>query len=93
MVAFRLYNVFVVALFVTVLLGAGGTYGYVIDGQLNDWGVTPFTQWTPTAGTAFVVDNWGDHPGQAGSYPHGGETFDLEAAYTASDAGHLYIAI
>jgi hypothetical protein len=93
MVAFRLYNVFAVALFVSVLLGTSGAYGYVIDGQLNDWGVTPFSHWTPTAGIASVVENWGDQPGQTGSYPYGGEVFDIEAAYTTNDAGHLYIGI
>jgi hypothetical protein len=93
MVAFRHYNVSVVALLVVVLSGTGGAYGFVIDGQLSDWGVTPFAHWAPNAGIAYVADNWGDNPGQHGSYPYGGEAFDLEAAYTAQDATHLYIAI
>lgn len=93
MVAFRHYNVSVATLLVTVLLSTGAVYGFVIDGQLSDWGVTPFTHWAPSTGISYVAANWGDQPGQQGSYPYGGEAFDLEAAYAAKDATHLYIAI
>jgi hypothetical protein len=93
MVALRYQTVSVVALLAAVLLNAGTVCGYVIDGQLGDWGVTPFTHWEPSAGIAYVADNWGDKPGQHGNYPYGGEAFDLEAAYAAQDATHLYIAI
>lgn len=69
-------------------------HGFVVDGQLGDWGVTPFTHWTPTAThTGYIVDNWGDKPGQTGSYPDGGEAFDLEAGYATFDQANLYIAI
>ncbi len=77
-----------------VLFASSFAHGVVVDGQLGDWGVTPFTHWTPTVpNTGFIVDNWGDKPGQTGAYPHGGEVFDLEAGYTTSDQANLYIAI
>lgn len=67
---------------------------FVVDGRLGDWGVTPFTHWTPTTpDTGYVVDNWGSKPGQSGAYPNGGEAFDLEAGYATCDQVNLYVAI
>jgi hypothetical protein len=45
-----------------------------IDGDLGDWGVTPFSDFTPDPPAVIVTD---DHPD--GDYPNGGELFDIEA--------------
>jgi len=84
------------AIGVTVcLLAQQGALGFItIDGSLSDWGVTPFNNWTPTiTDVAYVVENWGDKPGQTGAYPYGGEVFDIEALYAASDSDNLYLAL
>ena len=61
-----------------------------VDGNLLDWGVTPFSDWTPdlAPGADYVVGNWHNQ-----SFPNGGETFDLEALFVAADENYLYIAI
>ena len=60
----------------------------VVDGKLNDWGVTPFAQWTPNSGINSVVDNWPN-----ANFPNGGEVFDLEAMYLWPQAGKLAVGI
>jgi hypothetical protein len=62
-------------------------YVYVVDGALNDWGVSPFVNWTPSASPTI---DWAGGPGETdrggpgntrdlGSF--GGEQFDVEAFY------------
>ncbi len=73
---------------------------YTIDGDLSDWGVTPFTDWVPNNGTIdYTEDNapLGADIG-SGSIPSGGELFDLEAIYFDDDgaigvAGNAYFAV
>jgi len=68
---------------------------YVADGDLSDWGVTPFTHWAPSSATAdYTEDNWkhGADIG-TGAMPLGGETFDIEAIYFDNKAGFSYFAI
>lgn len=87
-------NHYRVAVVVSVVVSfCGVAHGMVVDGQLDDWGVTPFVHWTPSTGTAYIVDNWGDKADQTGAYPYGGEVFDLEAGYARSDNANLYLAI
>jgi len=74
-------------------LSAGNAQAIVIDGQLADWGVTPFADWTPDVAATYVVENYGDAPGEHGAFPNGGELFDLEAGYASADGNYLYIAI
>jgi len=73
---------------------------YTMDGDLSDWGVSPFTSWAPSSGTAdYTEDNWahGSDLG-SGSVPSGGELFDLEAIYFDDNgavgvAGNAYFAV
>jgi PEP-CTERM motif len=78
------YGVFVVA-----LLNASAAFAYVIDGNLSDWGVTPFTDWTPGATADYVVEN---NTNRAPSDPFK-EKFDIEAMYFDDDADYLYFGI
>lgn len=69
---------------------------YSIDGDLSDWGVIPFTSWTPSSTTAdFVVE---DFPISDPVWPLGGEVFDMEALYfddyySTSIGGWAYFAL
>ena len=76
-----------------LLVAHVGTASVIVDGQLDDWGVTPFVDWVPDLSASYVEENWGDHPGEYGAYPHGGEAYDQEAIYAHVDADILYIAI
>ena len=62
------------------------------DGLLADWGVTPFTDWTPNPDVRYVVEDWPN-----ASYPYGGESFDVEAIYATrqnqAGADQLCVAI
>jgi hypothetical protein len=92
------------ALLAVAVMSGGSTAAIIdVDGQLvADWGVTPFTDWAPdltsgggtgVLGIDYVSANWGDYPGETGAYPHGGETFDLEAGYAVVTDTTLYVAI
>lgn len=76
-----------------LLLAQGGLASIIVDGQLDDWGATPFADWVPDAPAWYIEENWGDHPGEHGAYPYGGETFDQEALYALVDSGDLYVTI
>lgn len=73
---------------VALVSGTARADGILIDGQLADWGVTPFSDWVPSPGTAYVEEN---HPN--GSYPYGGERFDAEALYVNPQPTQLRLAI
>ena len=62
-----------------------------IDGNLSDWGVTPFTDWTPSSASAgySVQDNTTSAPVTIPLT----EDWDVEALYFDNDATHLYYAI
>jgi hypothetical protein len=63
---------------------------YTIDGDLTDWGVTPFTDWVPDSGTAdYVVTN------NVNTYNVLGydEFYDFEASYFDDDPDNFYFAI
>ncbi len=73
---------------------------YTIDGDLSDWGVTPFSDWVPDSATAdYTESNWAHSPDiGTGSIPSGGETFDIEAIYFDDDgainaSGKAYFAV
>jgi hypothetical protein len=81
-----MYEKYIFAIFALFSLGLPVS-AYTIDGDLSDWGVTPFTSWAPSSPTAdYTEDNWahGSDIG-SGSMPSGGETFDLEAIYFDDD--------
>ena len=75
---------------------------YTIDGDLSDWGVTPFTDWAPNSSTTdYVVE---DYQGTAATLdpdmqPYGGatdptnEAFDIEAMYFDDTQDFGYFAI
>jgi hypothetical protein len=76
---------------VLLCLLAMATYGhaYTVDGDLSDWGVTPFSDWVPNSPTAdYKEENYdgtnpepGPSPLPPGGFPYGGESYDLEALY------------
>jgi len=89
MIAFRTY-LFICALLVLIPLGAAD--GYLINGLLDDWGVTPFTQWAPSNSSVSWIeeDNYGSaHP----DFPYGGEIYDAEAMYCDLLGGMGYVAL
>lgn len=80
-------------LFSLVLMVAVGNlsgFAYIIDGNLTDWGVTPFSDWTPDS--ASVDYNIEDNTVGAGSDAFN-EKFDLEGIYFDDDSNYLYFAI
>jgi hypothetical protein len=73
-------------------LGLGSAEAYLINGLLDDWGVQPHIQWTPTSSSASWIeeDNWGSaHP----SFPSGGELYDVEAMYCDIVGSRAYLAL
>ncbi|NQU94806.1 MAG: PEP-CTERM sorting domain-containing protein [Candidatus Omnitrophica bacterium] len=76
-----------------LLLSAGSTqaFAYAIDGDLGDWGVTPFVDWDPDSPTA-------KHTVQDGVTYTGGPIWgslgdDHEALYLDMDANSMYFAL
>jgi hypothetical protein len=60
-----------------------------INGNLSDWGVTPFTDWVPNGTTDYVVaDNINTYHAKFYS-----EAYDVEAMYYRNDATNYYFAI
>jgi hypothetical protein len=62
---------------------------YVIDGSLNDWGVTPFSNWAP-AGTADYTQTDNINLYNADTYD---EFYDVEAMYFDNDQTKFYFAV
>src|SRR5581483_6092897 len=85
------HNGKIVATIVALLAMAAPSHAYVIDGLLNDWGVTIGSNWTPASPTAQYVQHDG-LPGTNGIFT-GGEQYDAEAMYFDSDANNLYFAV
>ena len=84
-----------VMLVVMTGLAAADKYD-VYDGNLSDWGVTPFTDWVPDAPTArYVEENYNGTNPEPNGHPLGGEYWDIEALYfDADDPGtNAYFAI
>jgi hypothetical protein len=63
---------------------------YTIDGDLSDWGVTPFTDWVPDSLTAdfWETDNINEY--SANGYEEG---YEFEASYFDDDLDNLYFAV
>lgn len=67
---------------------------YAIDGNLNDWGVTPFSDWVPDTGTVdYTVEDFTGSNWESNGHPWGGEHYDLEAMYFDDDSHNAYFAI
>ncbi len=69
---------------------------YVMDGYLDDWGVTPFTDWTPSSATArYVVENNTNHYKDGGPIKTSAfrEDRDLEALYVDMDDQYVHFAL
>ena len=87
-----------IALILAVLflgLNSNSSYAYVIDGDLSDWGVTPFTDWAPDSSTA----DWNEEDDISHPYPEWPRTSgfwesrDLEALYFDNDQDYVYWAM
>jgi hypothetical protein len=67
-----------------ILMLASYAAAYTVDGSLSDWGITPFTDWTPSSATAncemhdYNGTNPIDNPSPFPDSPYGGELFDIE---------------
>jgi len=80
-----------------ILLLAGESFGYVIDGDLSDWEVKPgyynSSDWKPKEGVFWVFE---DQTGGLREYlgpGYGGQFYDVEAIYFDYDSEYAYIAI
>jgi len=75
---------------VTFCFSAPSWAAYTIDGDLTDWGVTPFTDWVPDSATAdfWETDNINEY--SANGYEEG---YDFEASYFDDDLDNLYFAV
>jgi len=71
---------------------------YTIDGDLTDWGITPFTDWAPDSPTAecevhdFNGLNPIDNPDPYPDSPYGNELFDVEMMCFDDYTGIAYFA-
>ncbi len=72
---------------------AAPAMAYTPDGDLSDWGVTPFVDWVPDSPTAeYSVEDYDGTNPEPGGYPIGGENFDIEALYFDDELGVAYFA-
>jgi len=84
-----------------LMWASSGFASYSIDGYLSDWGVTPFSDWTPgNSQVDYMEEDWGGYgyppyPGYIGhgSKPLGGEKYDVEAMYFDDDPSSIYFAM
>ena len=77
---------------VLIMVSFTAADGYLINGLLDDWGVTPFVQWAPASSSVSWIeeDNYGSaHP----DFPYGGEIYDAEALYCDLLGGMSYVAL
>jgi hypothetical protein len=79
-----------ISIVITLSILAGAQASYVIDGNLNDWGVTPFSDWVPS-GTADYTEANGDNTYNAQGYVD--SLYDFEAMYFDDDDDNIYIAV
>jgi hypothetical protein len=82
-------NSVISVLMMTMVLFALPASAYIIDGNMDDWGVTPFVDWTPNAGAEHVVEN---NTNRAPSDPFN-EIWDIEAMYFDDDDDDIYFGI
>ncbi len=78
--------------FIAILLCLfqASAWDYTVDGELNDWGVIPFSDWEPTSDTAdYIVEDFGS----GADRPWGGEKWDIEAMYFDNNYENAYFAI
>lgn len=72
---------------------------YTLDGDLSDWGVTPFVDWTPGSSSVdWVEKDWTPSPHYPGYIGHGtsplgGEKYDIEAMFFNDTTQYLYFAL
>jgi hypothetical protein len=62
---------------------------YTIDGDISDWGVTPFVDWVPDNTTYWVQTDNVNTYNATGYF----EDYDFEAMYLDSDKKNVYIAV
>ena len=77
---------YVLALFVGLIMvmPVMAVSPYTVDGDLSDWGVTPFTDWVCDSSTCDMVEEDYNGTNPEPGYPptpYGGELYDIEAAY------------
>ncbi len=71
------------------ILTSAGRASYTIDGNLSDWGVTPFTDWVPRSPAVYTQT---DNVNLYGAMSYS-EIFDFEAMYFDSDGSNLYVGV
>ncbi|MFH1771992.1 MAG: PEP-CTERM sorting domain-containing protein [Candidatus Omnitrophota bacterium] len=74
-----------------VLAGVTPVHAYFLDGDLSDWGVTPFVDWIPGSDSIRYVEE--DNIRHGGGSPWSGEYNDIEALYYDNGQDSLYIAL
>lgn len=77
-------------LMMLLAMSANSQAAYIIDGDLSDWGVTPFTDWVPDSATANYITQ--DDTANRPDIVNFGEEWDFEALYFDDDLDRLYFA-
>ncbi len=84
----------VVCLLAFAVLSNVSAFAYLVNGNLDDWGVTPGSDWDPNAGVYNIVDDWNGTPSNGYLDPgYGGQACDVEAIYFDNDETYAYLAI
>ncbi|MDD5136046.1 MAG: PEP-CTERM sorting domain-containing protein [Candidatus Omnitrophica bacterium] len=80
-----------------ILLATCNAYAIVVNGYLDDWGVAPgaygSSQWTPSNGATYTVEDQQGGIGTRLDPGYGGQLFDTEAMYYKKEGGTIYLAI
>lgn len=87
----RLIFSLILTLFIGSALTALPAFGYVLDGDLSDWGVTPFTDWVPDSPNIDWTEE--DDTKRADTDDPFYEWWDIEAMYFDDDPNYFYFAI
>ncbi|MDX9702839.1 MAG: PEP-CTERM sorting domain-containing protein [Candidatus Auribacterota bacterium] len=69
-------------------------YGFQVDGDLADWGVTPGSNLQPNPGINSWIEDFVDYNNQGYVGPaYGGQPYDVEALYVTIEGGNIFFAM
>ncbi len=93
----------IVSFLIFSFLSLNSAFAYVLDGRLEDWGITRYT-YTVNSHTNYWIDNWypsdpnidrkvHNNTREGGGPVWGGEAYDVETLYFDDDPYYLYFAM